>query len=185
MKKEQLQEILKNGVNDENKAEVISSILSINGNDINNAKKTAIDTYDLSGFIASEKHQEALNKIKELSAKLDGMKDYDDMKKNYEKLTAEAEKGRRTDFIKSLGFNSHPELLVGSFDFSNLKYNETSKTYEGDKLEEITKAFKESYKDMLDEHSNNPKPSYSHSFAPQPSGGGNNDLGYDEVLTKL
>lgn len=92
MKKEQLQEILKNGVNDENKAEVISSILSINGNDINNAKKTAIDTYDLSGFIVSEKHQEALDKIKELSAKLDGMKDYDDMKKNYEKLTAEAEK---------------------------------------------------------------------------------------------
>lgn len=144
-----------------------------------------VDTYDLSGFIASEKHQEALNKIKELSAKLDGMKDYDDMKKSYEKLTAEAEKGRRTDFIKSLGFNSHPELLVGSFDFSNLKYNETSKTYEGDKLEEITKAFKESYKDMLDEPSNNPKASYSHSFAPQPSGNGNNDRGYDEVLTKL
>lgn len=38
---------------------------------------------------------------------------------------------------------------------------------------------------MLDEPSNNPRTSYSHSFAPQPSGGGNNDLGYDEVLTKL
>lgn len=116
--------------------EAISKIMDENGNDVESAKKP------LQAKIDSLTTQNT-----ELTTKLDGYKDYEDLKKYKADSVAKEEKQNKIDYLKSIGCK-HPDLFVDKVDFTKGTYNAEKKTYEG--LDENVKAVKEQYTDMFE-----------------------------------
>ena len=123
--------------------EAISKIMEENGNDVESAKKP------LQAKIDSLTAQNT-----ELTTKLDGYKDYDDLAKYKADSVAKEEKQNKIDYLKSIGCK-HPDLFVDKVDFTKGKFNAEKKTYEG--LDESVKGLKEQYAEMF-ESNDNPNP---------------------------
>lgn len=145
MKREELRSKLSSaGVKEEDLGGLVDYIMSANGADINSLKE------ELSA--AKTQNADTLKTIQEentaLKAKLDGYKDYEDLKKFHAESLEKIENDKKVAFLKANGCK-HPDLMMPKVDFGKGKYDEESKTYTG--LDDDIKALKENYKDLFEQ----------------------------------
>lgn len=145
MKREELRSKLSSaGVKDEDLGGLVDYIMSANGADVNSLKE------ELSA--AKTQNADTLKTIQEenaaLKAKLDGYKDYEDLKKFHAESLEKIENDKKVAFLKANGCK-HPDLMMPKVDFNKGKYDEESKTYTG--LDDDIKALKENYKDLFEQ----------------------------------
>ena len=143
MKREDLKkQLVDAGVAEDKINTLVDYVMSQNGNDLNTLKSELEQVKS-----SHEKEVETLKaQNSELSTKIDGYKDYEDLKKFKADTEANAEKSKRIDFLKSQGCK-HPELIMSQIDFDKASYDESKKTYTG--LDDSIKQLKSSYKDLF------------------------------------
>ncbi len=143
MKREDLKkQLVDAGVAEDKINALVDYVMSQNGNDLNTLKSELEQVKS-----SHEKEVETLKaQNSELSTKIDGYKDYEDLKKFKADTEANAEKSKRIDFLKSQGCK-HPELIMSQIDFDKASYDESKKTYTG--LDDSIKQLKSSYKDLF------------------------------------
>ena len=144
MKREELKtKLTAAGIAEDKLNEVVDYIMGQNGADINSLKEELATT--------KATHAEQLKKLedgnKELMSKVEGYKDYEDLKKFKADTIEKAETAKKVEFLKSQGCK-HPDLIMGKLDFSNAEYDEESKTYKG--LDDAIKGLKTSYADIFE-----------------------------------
>ena len=124
--------------------ELLNYVMDQNGKDINVARNQADEE-----FTKMKAENEALKtKTTELTTKVDGYKDYDELKKFKADYEAKTIKQQRVDYLKSVGCK-HPDLFENQIDWSKASYDQEKKTYTG--LDETLKGLKENYKDMFED----------------------------------
>ena len=144
MKREDLKTRLTNaGVPEDKLSEVVDYIMGQNGSDIEGLKN---ELATLKATHANEL-ETFKNENKELKAKVDGFKDYEDLKKFKTETIEKAENSKKVEFLKTQGCK-HPDLIMNKLDFSKGKYDEATNTYTG--LDDDVKALKESYGDLFE-----------------------------------
>ena len=165
MKREDLKaKMLEAGVADDKLSGLLDYVMAQNGAEINALKEEIT--------AAKGVNDETIKSLKEenasLKSKIDGYKDYEDLKKFKEDSIANAENEKRVNFLKENGCK-HPDLVAGKIDFSKAKYDDEKKTYIG--LDEDLKGLKESYADLFEikgtqqaEPQSNPAPTDSDFF---------------------
>lgn len=144
MKREDLKaKMLEAGVADDKLSGLLDYVMAQNGAEINALKEEIT--------AAKGVNDETIKSLKEenasLKSKIDGYKDYEDLKKFKEDSIANAENEKRVNFLKDNGCK-HPDLVMSKLDFSKAKYDDEKKTYTG--LDEDIKGLKESYKDLFE-----------------------------------
>lgn len=145
MKREELRSKLSSvGVKDEDLGGIVDYIMSANGADVNSLKE------ELSA--AKTQNADTLKTIQEenaaLKAKLDGYKDYEELKKYKADSLEEIETDKKVAFLKTNGCK-FPDLMMPKVDFSKGQYDEESKTYTG--LDDAIKGLKDSYSDLFEQ----------------------------------
>ena len=144
MKREDLKTRLTNaGVPEDKLSEVVDYIMGQNGSDIEGLKN---ELATLKATHANEL-ETFKNENKELKTKVDGFKDYDDLKKFKTETIEKAENSKKVEFLKAQGCK-HPDLIIGKVDFSKAEYDEQAKTYKG--LDDSIKGLKETYGDLFE-----------------------------------
>lgn len=162
------------GVEAEKIDALLNYLMDENGKDINNAKNVVE-----SDLAKANAEIEALKKSNtELTTKIDGYKDYDELKQYKADSLAKVEKTQRTEFLKSIGCK-HPDLFEGQLDWSKASYDAEKKTYTG--LDEAVKSLKANYKDMFEE--SNPGV-ITNNFNPNLGQTGNNNSFADDPVMK-
>lgn len=145
MKREELRSKLSSvGVKEEDLGGIVDYIMSANGADVNSLKE------ELSA--AKTQNADTLKTIQEenaaLKAKLDGYKDYEDLKKYKADSLEKIETDKKVAFLKANGCK-HPDLIMAKVDFTKGQYDEESKTYTG--LDDAIKGLKDSYSDLFEQ----------------------------------
>ena len=141
MKRDLLQELLSSG---KEQKDIIDEIMSLNGNDIENAKASV--KVDEKLWVSKATHDELTSKYTTLendfNAYKESTKDYEEVKGNYQSLLTQQENSKKIDYLKGLNCK-HPDLLVDKFDWSkcDLEKNETDKDY--------LESFKGQYNDLF------------------------------------
>ncbi len=165
MKREDLKkQLVDAGVAEDKINGIVDYVMSQNGADLNTLKS---ENEQL-----KSSHSKEVETLKaqnsELTTKLDGYKDYEDLKKYKADAEANAEKSKRIEFLKSQGCK-HPELIMSQLDFDNASYDNDKKTYIG--LDESIKKLKGDYTDLFEvkgtqqaQPQNNPAPTGSEFF---------------------
>ena len=163
------------GVEAEKIDALLNYLMDENGKDINNAKNIAE-----SDLAKANAELETLKKTNtELTTKVDGYKDYEELKKFKADSFEKAEKTQRTEYLKSIGCK-HPDLFEGQIDWSKASYDTEKKTYTG--LDEAVKGLKSTYKDMFEDV--NTGNQISNQFNPNLGQTGNNNSFADDPVMK-
>ena len=145
MKREDLKaKMLEAGVADDKLSGLLDYVMAQNGAEINALKEEIT--------AAKGVNDETIKSLKEenasLKSKIDGYKDYEDLKKFKEDSIANAENEKRVNFLKDNGCK-HPDLVMSKLDFSKAKYDDEKKTYTG--LDEDIKSLKGTYADLFEQ----------------------------------
>lgn len=141
MKRDLLQELLSSG---KEQKDIIDEIMTLNGNDIENAKASV--KVDTSKYVAIEEHNALNAKYSTLendfTAYKESTKDYEEVKGNYQSLLTQQENSKKIDYLKGLNCK-HPDLLVDKFDWGKVDFekNEVDKDY--------LSSFKGQYNDLF------------------------------------
>ena len=131
------------GVAEDKINDLVDFVMSENGNDLNTLKS---ENEQLKS--SHEKEVESLKaQYSELSTKVDGYKDYEELKQFKADTIANQEKTKRVEFLKAQGCK-HPDLIIDKVDFSKATYDEEKKAYTG--LDEALKGLKASYSDLFE-----------------------------------
>ena len=143
MKREDLKkQLVDAGVAEDKINALVDYVMSQNGNDLNTLKSELEQVKS-----SHEKEVETLKaQNSELSTKIDGYKDYEDLKQFKADTIANQEKSKRVDFLKSQGCK-HPELIMAQIDFEKASYDDDKKTYIG--LDDSIKGLKNTYSDLF------------------------------------
>lgn len=145
MKREDLKtKLVEGGVVEEKLATIIDYVMAQNGADIN-ALKEEISSLKNS---SNEKYKALEEENVALKSKVDGYKDYEDLKKFKADTIEKAENSKRVEFLKANGCK-HPDLMIGKLDFGKAAYDEKANTYTG--LDEDIKSLKENYGDLFED----------------------------------
>lgn len=145
MKREDLKaRLVEGGVAEEKLATIIDYVMGQNGAEINALKEEISNLKNSS----NDKYKALEEENVALKSKVDGYKDYEDLKKFKADTLEKAENSKRIEFLKANGCK-HPDLMMGKVDFGKATYDEKSNTYTG--LDEDIKALKENYSDLFEE----------------------------------
>ena len=144
MKREDLKkQLVEAGVAEDKINGLVDYVMSQNGTDLNTLKS------ELEQVKSS--HAQEVETLKaqnsELSSKVEGYKDYEDLKKFKADTMANQEKSKRIDFLKAQGCK-HPDLIMTQLDFEKASYDEEKKTYVG--LDDSLKTLKTNYADLFE-----------------------------------
>lgn len=125
MKTKDLEAILEN--EEMSVAEKKAAIMALNGKDVNDAK----DKYASEITSKDEEIAKLKGSNEELSKKVEGFADYEDLKKyktdNEAKLVAD----KHLAYLKGLGFEKGADLIADKVDWEKATYDEEKKTYTG------------------------------------------------------
>ena len=132
------------GVTEDKLGEVVDYIMGQNGADINALKEEVLNLKNSNAAELSALQEENKN----LKSKVDGYKDYEELKKFKEETIEKAENSKKVEFLKSQGCK-HPDLIMSKVDFTKAKYDEEAKTYTG--LDDCITELKGQYGDLFEE----------------------------------
>lgn len=125
MKSKELDAILEN--EEMTTAEKRAAIMALNGQDVNSAKeKYSNDITAKDDEIAKLKGSN-----EELSNKVKGYADYEDLKKYKSDNEAKQTSDKRQAYLKNLGFVNGVDLLEKNIDWNNAKYDEEKQEFTG------------------------------------------------------
>ena len=132
------------GVPSDKIGELVDYIMEQNGVDINTLKSELESTKGAN----AEKIKTLESENAELKTKVDGFKDYEDLKKFKADTLEKAESDKKIEFLKAQGCK-HPDLIIGKLDFTKGTYDEEKKTYTG--LDDDVKGLREAYGDLFEQ----------------------------------
>ena len=123
----------------------MAKIQAINGQDVGAAKSKSQDEI----ATLTQQLEELKTKNTELESNASKYSDYEELL-NFKNGVIEKEmKQQRVDFLKGQGAK-HPDLFIDKIDWDKLTYNEETKKFEGENLEECIKGLKDTYSDLFE-----------------------------------
>ena len=144
MKREELKtKLIEAGLAEDKLGGVMDYIMAQNGAELNSLKAELETTK--TNYNDQIKGKDAL--IKDFQTKVDGFKDYEELKQFKADTLAKAENTKRVEFLKANGCK-HPDLMMSKIDFSKAQYDEEKNTFVG--LEADMQELKKNYVDLFE-----------------------------------